>query len=364
MSAATQNSGIASRPVTTWDSSSPEENYIGQDLPTLGEPNRWEETFEAPSLLWRAARTLRIQPKKFGEGFVFYRGGRLVGSFDRSVTSLTSYQARRACSSRYTLHNYLRASAVPAPQGKTFAPDQAEAAAAYRQALGTPVSVKPVAAQITKGVRSQIRTEQQFATAWEAAADVCASLPSLHRRILVERHQMGIFVRFYVVGEEVVGALARLPFFLVGDGESSLSELHRQLTDSLEKYLYLTPPSAEVCDEYLRFTGRAPEDVPQAGELVVISDVSTARPGEAITVDAAPSVGAELNQLAVDAMWAFPGLSATGVDILTPDLESADGAVVIGVNPAADLSEFRFPTYGQYRRVSVNVIQQMADQID
>lgn len=34
-------------------------------------------------------------------------------------------------------------------------------------------------------------------------------------------------------------------------------------------------------------------------------------------------------------------------------------AVVTEVDPAADITEFRYPTYGQYRRVSMDIIRQM-----
>ncbi|WP_157983939.1 hypothetical protein [Nesterenkonia muleiensis] len=175
----------------------------------------------------------------------------------------------------------------------------------------------------------------------------------------MEQHKPGLDLRLYVVGEEVPAAVVRLPFYAVGDGQSTLLELHENLMDELEADAYLTPPSAEQTQSLLARWDISASHVPGVGEIVPLSETTSAAPGSAITVDVAQLVAPELKQLAVDAMWAFPGLSAAGVDLRVHDVSEPEDSVITGVDPAADFSEFRYPTYGKYRRVSLDIIRHM-----
>lgn len=161
------------------------------------------------------------------------------------------------------------------------------------------------------------------------------------------------------MGEDVAAALVRLPFFLVGDGDSSIGELREQLLADLEADTYLNPSSIKQTDYLLSRRGIDPSQVPNAGEVIILAEAAGSSAGSAITVDVTYAVSADLKQLAIDAMWAFPGLSAAGVDLRVAELGESEGAVVTGVDPATDFSEFRYPTYGKYRRVSMSIIEHM-----
>lgn len=71
-------------------------------------------------------------------------------------------------------------------------------------------------------------------------------------------------------------------------------------------------------------------------------------------------LSAELTTLAINAAWAFPGMGASAVDILTPTLGSADQALVAGLEPEADLREFRYPAYGKARYPNLEIMRRIA----
>lgn len=340
--------------------------YIRNQVePRIETRNVWNkgEIFGPAKLLWRSTRPHKVTARKINDtNLLFHQAGLLVGTFDRSVTSLVSHQARRACSSRYTLRSYLKASGLSVPEGKVFRVAQAVNASEYQRQLSAPVTVRPASVKAATGISTGISTEGAFAVAWQEAVKACASLPALQRQILVERHHPGLDLRLYVVGEDVSAALVRLPYYAVGDGTSTVGELHSRVAEGLNNDPYLLTPSAVQMEEFLAPLGIEASDVPGLGEVVPLSATASAAPGRAITVDVTQSVHRELKHLAADAMWAFPGLSAAGVDLRVRGVEDPEGAVIIGVDPAADISEFRYPTYGQYRRVSMDIIGHMVRQ--
>lgn len=340
--------------------------YIHQHVETQrAEQNTWKkaEVFPYGKLLGRSTRSHKVTQKRINNtNILFYHSGTVVGSFDSMVTSLVSHQARKACSSRSLSRSCLKASGLSVPEGKVFPVAHAQNALAYQQQLSTPVTIRPVSGRARRGFSAGILTEDQLAYAWEDAAEACASLPAMQRQVLVEKHSDGLDLRMYVVGETVSAALVRLPFYAVGDGASTLAQLQENLAEEIARDSYLAPPSAEHVEGYLSHWGRSLSHVPETGEVVPLSETTSAQPGHAITVDVTHTVASELKQLAVDAMWAFPGLSASGVDLRVRGTGNAENAAIIDVDPAADISEFRYPTYGKHRRVSVDIIGQMVQQ--
>lgn len=336
-----------------------------QVLPRYDERNIWQkdDVFSFGKLLARSTRPLKVTTKRINySNILLYQSGKLVGGFDRTLTSLASHQARRACTSRYSQRSYLRASELPIPEGKIFPAEQAQNALEYQQQLGAPTTVRPISGKTQHGFSSGISTDDQLTDAWEVAAEACSTLPATQRQILVEQHHSGLDLRMYVVGEEVVGVVVRLPFYVVGDGESNLAELHERLVTALETDAYLKPPTLDDVQSLLARWDSSPNHTPGNGEVVPLSETAGAAPSRAITVDATHDVAPELKQLAIDAMWAFPGLSASGVDLRVRGIDDPAEAMITDVDPAADFKEFRYPTYGKYRRVSLNIIRHMVQQ--
>lgn len=321
--------------------------------------NQWEVTYDTVGLLWRTAKSMRVRAKKYNEtNIVFFFSDRPVGSFDRQVTSLVSSQAWRACGSWDMARSYLEASRIPLPAAKKLPPLSQEGALDYARAMTGVTRVQSTSPHRPKRVAGHIRTAEQLTHALEAVAPPSRGAPP-QEPVILEQLPDGLHLRFYVVAEKITAALIRVPFYIVGDGRETVAGLYRRKRENLAHNQYLALPRTSVVNRYLSDTGFSPEEILRTGQCLPVSDVHNASGGECLTVEVTKAASQGLAQLAISAMWAFPGLAASGVDIVTPSLESAEGAVVTDVDPAADITEFRYPSYGQSRRVGVSLMQHM-----
>ncbi|MDR5710778.1 hypothetical protein [Nesterenkonia flava] len=293
--------------------------------------------------------------------FLFFHSGRVVGSFERSMSSLASHQARQACTSRQMMQTYLKTSEVPQPERKILHVNEMSAAVRFLAARDEPMYVLPGARRTWRSSRSLVHSEEQLVRTWEKIALASEILPPLHQHVVLEKPQPGLDLRLFVIGERVVGTLLRLPLFVVGNGRDSISALFQELHELLRPNEYLRLPSQEQLENYLRWTMRAATDIPRPGQVVHLTSTRNTGPGASFTVELEGQIDGALGQLAVDAMWAFPGLNAAAVDIRTPALDSAEGAVVLDVDPGAEIAEFRYPVLGQRRRVAVHMIDHMVE---
>ena len=78
-------------------------------------------------------------------------------------------------------------------------------------------------------------------------------------------------------------------------------------------------------------------------------------------MDITDQLSDDLQDLAVDGLWSIPGLNAAAVDLLVPSLDSAEDAVVLEVNPYANITEFHYPAYGESRRVADAIMEQILE---
>lgn len=248
--------------------------------------------------------------------FVF--GGVVVGGMDSVVTTLVSAHARRITADAQLLRRHLEIQELPLP---------AEDAAAAHRAPGE------------------------------------ASGPSR--------------VRAFVVGDRVCCSLLRVPATVLGDGRSTLAQLilhdagvrsrHALLADSAVPRPVQAPTgtdvpassgvatstgvSASTVQSRLRDRGFDPEQVPAEGSLTQLQDSAELASG-GLTIDVTGKLPDALHELAAEAVMAVPGLYAAAVDLLVPDLESAEDALVLTVLPDADIRPAHMPAYGESRDVA------------
>ncbi|WP_150461238.1 hypothetical protein [Nesterenkonia ebinurensis] len=337
------------------------ESFItGAVEPHRNEFNMWKKTLNSHQMLLEDAKKRRkTESQQIGGTYLFSRRGRLIGGLDSGMTTLVSRQAKHACSSMQLTKQYLLASDVPQPTGHTFHSTQLSAAGEYVHGQGAAVLVKPATSQARPTISREVASSTDFTAAWKRAVDAVAKLPAVEQQINVEVYVPGMSLRVCTVGEEAVAALVRVPLYVVGNGDSTLEELTNAEKELRSPCSYLTahfPTNNELFGENSVF---ASTDVPKASSIVLLTESADIKLAGNITVDVFDAVSNDLLSLAVDAMWAFPGLQATAVDIRTPTLQNADTAAVTRVEPAADFTEFIYPTLGQPRRVGVRMIDQM-----
>ncbi|GAA1116122.1 hypothetical protein [Nesterenkonia jeotgali] len=296
-----------------------------------GSLNEYPEAPRHDQLLRRALRRRRVTLRPVGESSqVFVFGGVVVGGMDSVVTTLVSAHARRITADAQLLRRHLEIQELPLP---------AEDAAAARRAPGE------------------------------------ASGPSR--------------VRAFVVGDRVCCSLLRVPATVLGDGRSTLAQLilhdagvrsrHALLADSAVPGPVHAPTGTDVpagtdvstsrgvststgaststdvatstVQSRLRDRGFDPEQVPAEGSLMQLQDSAELASG-GLTIDVTGMLPDALHELAAEAVMAVPGLYAAAVDLLVPDLESAEDALVLTVLPDADIRPAHMPAYGESRDVA------------
>lgn len=262
--------------------------------------NAYPEAPRHDQLLRRELRRRRVTLKPVGEhAQVFVFGGVVVGGMDSAVTTLVSAHARRICADPQLLRRHLELQEVPLPG-------------------------QPGAAPGSLGGR-------EAPTA----------------------------IRAFVVGDRVSASLLRIPATVLGDGSSTLDQLVQADAQARSKNALLTGTglplsqegSARSAVEELRRRGLDPESVPAEGAPVQLAESLEIAAG-GLTIDVTTTLPDALHELAVEAVMAVPGLSAVAVDLGVPDLESAEGAVVLGLLPEADISLAHLPAYGEPRDVA------------
>ena len=274
---------------------------------------------------------------------------------------MVSHQARRVSRSKAMTKRYLSSAEVPTPKGKAINPTDFSRAVKYMKALGKRVAVKPSAGRAARGISVNVTREAELRTAWQAAMAARSATSESRYLIVIEEYTPGLDVRCYVVGGQVVGAVARLPLYVVGDGVSSVGKLADDEISRRRPNEYLNSRQPEVSDAFLAAVGMTRDSVLPEGKLQYLTSIADTGRGGGIAVDVLDLLSIELKELAVDGLWAIPGLGAAAVDLLVPDLGGAEGAVVLEVNPYANIMQFHYPSYGEPRKVNDAIMEEILE---
>ncbi|MCT1606091.1 hypothetical protein M3B43_01885 [Nesterenkonia massiliensis] len=293
-----------------------------------------------------------------GKQRVVIQNQQSVGGFQVNLTSLASVDGYEASRSATLAYEYFRAAQLPVPLGRAFSSRQYEAALEYfEQHNHAPLLVKPTHTTRGRGITPNVRTEQNLRTAWDNARAVYIRGLGSTSQILLEEQLEGISIRAFVAGERVVAATARIPMFIVGDGKKTVEELAVRNVRLRRRNPFLTEYSLDV-HQILQDSCVDPSHVPPRGEILVLSERVGMEYG-GVTVDITDHLGSDLQKLAVGAAWAVPGIPVTAVDLVAPQLDSAEGAAVLQIDVEANLAVHHFPWIGQPRPVAEYVARAM-----
>lgn len=347
-------------------SPSPLERFALQHVdPRRSEVNHWTAPKGHTRLLLGAARANNIRTEEIGPKkdphFTLSRSGKRIGGIFGPMTTLVSDLAVRATSSREMARRYLALSGVPHLPSRTFHASQGRSAANLLDDLSHPVSIGPSSTQVHGGVATNLTTAEQLSHAWNHAVDACSGLPLPKQLVDVEVSLPWLPLRLFVVSEAVVASVARVPIYIVGDDVQTVGALAAKELERSDSPRMMPPLNDTNDQDIFRVSGVDPESVLDEGKMQFLGHVRGAQTGPKWTVDVTGRLSQDLTTLAVEATWAFPGLGATAVDILTPSMESGRDAVVAAVDPAADLREFRYPALGRPRLPNIAIMKRFAD---
>jgi D-alanine-D-alanine ligase-like ATP-grasp enzyme len=332
----------------------PVERFIQEVLPTIPGPHQVAAVHRYPVLIRRAARRRGLSIRTSNDVEYLYDGQIPVGGVKPTTSTLNSPEARSISWSKDLTKEMFTASGLPYPAGIILGPDQLDEALAHIQAMGRPAVLKPTSAKQGRGVTCGIVTEDDLRAAWTSAG-LAREKPGDY---VLEEQIEGIDLRVCVIGRRAVAATVRLPSYVLGDGRSSLTELidRKQLQRAQNAFLVKAPVSVDAAR--LRRDGRTLDDVPVAGEVVVLTSLANISAG-GVNVDVTDLVHPGLLRLAVDAARAAPGLRIAGVDLIAPDLDSVDGAAILELNHTPGILLHHYPAYGEPRDIAGAIVDEM-----
>ncbi|GAA1183445.1 hypothetical protein GCM10009674_22300 [Nesterenkonia xinjiangensis] len=285
-------------------------------------------------------------------------GGVVVGGMDHTMTTLVSANARRISRSKALTRRHLELQELPVPSGRTFREDEITEAAKYLGSLPGLGVLKPVTGRSGHGISTHLSNAEDLQRAWPLALEARLTQDAPSRKLLVEQFHDGLDLRAFVVGNTLVSAIVRVPLHVVGDGSSELRTLLERTFSRRQRHRSLAENIPEVREEDLHPMGLSLSTILEEGQLVILNQAANLRAG-GIPVDVTDQLSEEIADLAVDALWSIPGLHAAGIDLLVPDLGTAEGAVVLEATVGASLTPHHFPAYGRPRNVAGAIAEQI-----
>lgn len=278
--------------------------------------------------------------------------GEKTHHFSLSMGDRVSDKAFEICDDKDLTKQYLRKGNVPVPEGKMFGLEYStEEIIQYGLSLGFPLVVKPTDGNAGRGVFANITNEKDFR---EIVPYVREELE--FDNIIVEKYVDGEEFRIYVIEDRVLGAMNRRPARVIGDGIHTIRELIHQKNAERRLNPHLTSRLIKIdleIETMLENQGYDLTSIPEKDKIVYLrekSNLSTG--GEA--VDVTDQLTPEIEQIAIDAGKAIPGLSHYGVDMIVSD-DRKEG-VILEVNTRPGLGGHLFPSEGQARDFAKEII--------
>ena len=326
-------------------------------LPQWDDLNEYPGYYRHNRVVNRAMGRQALQVREMGglHAAIMFNG-RVVGGRLGRQTTLVSDQAAEACSRKSLTRAYWKAAGVPTQGGRLFRRSEAESAEQFVAAAPAPVVVKPDGGRRGAGVSFRV-TEVNFRHSWTKALRAGRTADG-DAGVLIEDFQDQLCLRFFVVGGQVRGVTLRVPLFVVGDGVSPVQQLLEASFAHQHRNALLRATRPKITAELIAGSGLVLEDVPAEGVLHILNENPHLVYG-GLPYDVTTQVCQELNSLAADAALAIPGLGAVGIDILTPALDNAEGAVALDADSWATLLMHGYPAFGPRRIIGRPIANQL-----
>lgn len=250
---------------------------------------------------------------------------------------------------------WLDKAGVPVPQGKGFPEDATdEEIIEYSRTLDYPLVFKPTNASLGNGVVTNLQNEAEFVAALNYVRHELG-----YKEVIVEQHVSGKEYRLYVVEDQVIAVYNRIPANITGDGKHTIEELielknyERRQNARLNSCLIHT--DQEIVD-FVTEQGYSLDSVLEKGKQLLLREKTNVSSG-GDPIDVTDETPNEIKQIAIDAVKAIPGLHHAGVDIIVnEDPKIKQPAVVLEINPTAQIGGALFPLRGKARNIPAAII--------
>lgn len=243
------------------------------------------------------------------------------------------------------------------PEGAVFTPGQFEDARTFFRRLDGPVCVKPTYGGAGVAVSTAIADGDSFAAAFRLAA----AEPG--QSVVVERHVVGVPLRFLCLDGKVLAQRADTPANVCGDGVRSISELVEEKNRQRLRYPGLAPiPLGPEAIRLLGAQGLALNTIPPLGKTVSLGGISNVTAGG--DSDTSVAVHPSYGDVSLAAVGSIRGLRLSTIDLIVESLEqpaSATNHHILEINSAPGLVTFHFPWRGPPIDAAGRVVEWLRD---
>jgi len=287
------------------------------------------------------------------ENFVrFRKDGNTQYVKQATKTSLDNYASILAMENKLVTKKILEEYKIRVPKGLEYT--SAEAAKAdFLIHQGKPVVIKPN--QTNFGLGITILKENEDEETYRRAVDIAFEHDST---ILIEEFISGKEFRFFVINDEVVGILHRVPANVTGDDTKTIRELvELKNQNPLRGKGYRTPLEKIQLGEaeamFLKPQNKDFSTVPASGEVVYLRENSNISTG-GDSIDFTDDIPDSYKQIAVLAAKAL-NVFITGLDMIIPDVSAEatdDNYAIIEMNFNPAIHIHCHPFQGKNRKLN------------
>lgn len=273
--------------------------------------------------------------------------------FFRSRGDQVSTDAVEICNDKAETKKLLIDNGVPTPVGKNFSIEENTEKEIYEYALslGFPLVVKPLRGSLGKGVIANIKDEEELKGALNYIIHELK-----YMNIIVEKFFEGEEYRVYVIGDKVVGAVKKIPPYIIGNGVSTIKELIAEKNKNRKKNPHLSKKPLKIDYEVMQCIeeeGYSLGSVLEEGKQIYLRKQNSLSSGGE-PVDATDELSDYVKKVSVDAVKSIPNLIQGGLDVIVN--KTTDEAVVIEINSTAVIGSHLFPEIGQARDIPSAIV--------
>ena len=272
-------------------------------------------------------------------------------------TSLDSYVSVLMMENKVVTKKVLERAGISVPGGYEYTSPEA-GMADYRLYEGKPVVIKPKSTNFGLGIT--ILKHNYDETDFKAALQIAFEHDNT---VLIEKFIPGREFRIFIINDEVVGILHRVPANVTGDGVLNIGQLiDRKNEDPLRGKGYRTPlekiRKGREEEMFLKQQGMDFNTVPKEREVVYLRENSNISTG-GDSIDFTDDIDDSYKAIAVEAAKAL-NVKITGLDMMIQDIHAPatpDNYAIIEMNFNPAIHIHCYPFKGKNRHLNHKMIR-------
>lgn len=229
--------------------------------------------------------------------------------------SMTTSRAVRIAGDKHQTNTLLHKAGLTAPKSRLINAREftREQVATHVSGMDLPLVIKPLKGTKGRGVFTGITSVAEFMEYYSYLVDELDC-----RDVVIESQATGEDVRVLVIGDQVAGAILRIPANIEGDGKHTIDELITRKNELRAQNPFLHSGPIKKDNEvlnYIQQSGFSLETVLNEGSYLRLRGKSNGSAG-GDSIDITDDLPEEVKDHCVRAVHAIPGLFCAGVDIL------------------------------------------------